>query len=510
MSKVTRNAIANLIAKVWSTVLGLGVIPLYVNILGVESYGLVGVFGSLQAVMGLLDLGMQPTVSRELARLSALEPAEAAAPMRDLVRTFATVFALVGLVSGLVVLTASPFLVTHWIRADQLPTRTVLRAVGLMGLILALQWPSSLFLGGLMSLQQQVRANQIQIFIGTLRSLGALAMLRFVSPTIEMFFLTQALASATQTALAAVALTRALPPSHEPARFRLQVLREHWRFAAGMLGVALLSVILTQVDKMIVTGSLSLREVGFYSLATAVANALFNLIAPIVAACYPRLVQLVALGDEETLSAFYHRSCQVLAVVIIPPTVVIAAFSRQVLFAWTGRPDTAEHAHLVLTLLIAGTCFNGLMNFPTSLQIAHGWTRLIVAVNALAVLVIVPLEGFGARRWGARGAAVGWLILNASYVLFVVPLMHQRLLRGQHWRWYREDVLAPGLGAVLVGLLARLVTPPSSRPGALLFVAVVYALAAAVAALSVPVSREAVRAVLHRLRLRWSPPPAAL
>nr|MBK7067433.1 hypothetical protein [Deltaproteobacteria bacterium] len=78
------------------------------------------------------------------------------------------------------------------------------------------------------------------------------------------------------------------------------MLREHWRFAAGMLGVALLSVILTQVDKMIVTGSLTLREVGFCSLATAVANALFNLIAPIVAACYPRLVQLVALGDEET------------------------------------------------------------------------------------------------------------------------------------------------------------------------------------------------------------------
>lgn len=175
-------------------------------------------------------------------------------------------------------------------------------------------------------------------------------------------------------------------------------------------------------------------------------------------------MQLVALGDEETLSAFSSPELPgARGGGTTSPTVVIAAFSRQVLFAWTGRPDTAEHAHLVLTLLIVGTCLNGLMNFPSSLQIAHGWTRLIVGVNALAVLVIVPLEGFGARRWGARGAAVGWLILNASYVLFVVPLMHRRLLRGQHWRWYREDVLAPGLGALLVGLLARLVTPPTPR-----------------------------------------------
>nr|MBK7067432.1 hypothetical protein [Deltaproteobacteria bacterium] len=129
---------------------------------------------------------------------------------------------------------------------------------------------------------------------------------------------------------------------------------------------------------------------------------------------------------------------------IIPPTVVIAAFSRQVLFAWTGRPDTAEHAHLVLTLLIVGTCLNGLMNFPSSsrsptVDPAHR------GVNALAVLVIVPLEGFGARRWGARGAAVGWLILNASYVL-----------RRPAWRTGGCSAVSTGAGT------ARTCWPPGS------------------------------------------------
>jgi O-antigen/teichoic acid export membrane protein len=502
MSKVTRNAIANLVSKVWSTALGLAVIPLYIKILGVESYGLVGVFGSLQAVMGLLDLGMQPTVSRELARLSALEPERAAGPMRDLVRTFGTVFACVGAVSGFIVLTASPLLATRWIHAEHLSTHTVVRAVATMGLILALQWPSSLFMGGLMSLQRQVRANQILVFVGTVRSLGALLVIRFISPTIGAFFLTQAIASAMQTTLGGLALVRSLPPGEGFGRFRLQVLREHWRFAAGMLGIAVLSVILTQVDKMIVTGTLSLGEVGYYSVATAVANSLFNLIAPVVAACYPRLVQLVALGDEGALSAFYHRSCQVLAVVVIPPAVVVASFAPQVLFAWTNNHDTTAHAHVALSVLIIGTCLNGLMNLPVSLQIAHGWTRLITAVNVVAVLVIVPLETLGARRFGAPGAALGWLVVNAGYLLVLVQLMHRRVLKGEQWRWYRAAVFTPAAGAVAVSLLARLVTRPTSRLGSLLFIGVVYGLAAGVAALTSPVAREAIGALLLRLRRR--------
>nr|MBK7069746.1 oligosaccharide flippase family protein [Deltaproteobacteria bacterium] len=283
------------------------------------------------------------------------------------------------------------------------------------------------------------------------------------------------------------------------------MLRDHWRFAAGMLGIAVLSVILTQADKLIVTGSLSLKQVGYYSIATAVANALYNLSAPIGAACYPRLIQLATLGDEEQLKDFYHRSCQTIAVIIIPVAAVISALSSHVLFAWTGSRDTATHAHLVLSMLIIGTCCNGLMNLPVSLQIAHGWTRLVVTINVCAIAVIVPLELYGARRFGAPGAAAGWLIVNASYVVSVVQLMHRRLLKGEQWRWYLSDVLLPGAGAVLVALAASLAPVPSTRLGALALVAAVYAVAASVAAASAPVSREMIRARLFRRLWPTSP-----
>jgi O-antigen/teichoic acid export membrane protein len=156
----------------------------------------------------------------------------------------------------------------------------------------------------------------------------------------------------------------------------------------------------------------------------------------------------------------------------------------------------------VLSLLIVGTCCNGLMNLPVSLQIAHGWTRLVVAINLCAITVIVPLELYGARRWGAPGAAAGWLIVNASYVVSVIQLMHRRLLKGEQWRWYLSDVLAPGAAPVAVALLATLAPAPASRLGALALVASVYAVAATASAASAPVTREVVLDRIRRHALR--------
>ena len=46
-------------------------VPLYIRFMGMEGYGLIGVFTTMLAIFALLDLGLGLTVNRELARLSA-------------------------------------------------------------------------------------------------------------------------------------------------------------------------------------------------------------------------------------------------------------------------------------------------------------------------------------------------------------------------------------------------------------------------------------------------------
>ena len=44
--------------------------PFYIKLLGIEAYGLVGFYVTLLAALQVLDLGISPTINREMARHS--------------------------------------------------------------------------------------------------------------------------------------------------------------------------------------------------------------------------------------------------------------------------------------------------------------------------------------------------------------------------------------------------------------------------------------------------------
>jgi len=63
---------------------------------------------------------------------------------------------------------------------------------------------------------------------------------------------------------------------------------------------------------------------------------------------------------------------------------------------------------------------------------------------------------YGIYHYGAIGGAIGWVALNASYVLIRAQLMHRKILKGELWKWYLEDLLLPFSGAFTVALLGKL------------------------------------------------------
>ena len=142
-----------------------------------------------------------------------------------------------------------------------------------MGLVTALRFAESIYRSSIVGLQRQVLFNIVNSTLGTLRGLGAVGILAWVSPTIGAFFLWQGLLSILTLGILAAFTYTSLPPIRHRARFSLQELRGVWRFAGGMLGITFLALLLTQVDKVLLSKLLSLTDYGYYTLAAAVAGA---------------------------------------------------------------------------------------------------------------------------------------------------------------------------------------------------------------------------------------------
>ncbi len=108
--------------------------------------------------------------------------------------------------------------------------------------------------------------------------------------------------------------------------FRRELLLNIWRFAAGMTGITVLVTILTQLDKVILSRMLSLEMFGYYTLASVVAMNLDRFVGPVFSATYPRLTNLVALGATEEITRLYHKSAQLVSVLVLPAALVVALF----------------------------------------------------------------------------------------------------------------------------------------------------------------------------------------
>jgi O-antigen/teichoic acid export membrane protein len=448
---------ANLIGRAWAFLAVWIFVPFYLKFLGIEAYGLVGLFTTFQAVLLIADLGLSATLTRELARL-APRP-DSASRMRNTLRSFELVFALIALLAALLAVLAAPLIAHHWIRAEKLSPAAVENALRLMGLAIALQFPATLYYGGLFGLQRQVPANILQIALSFLRGVGGVLILWLVSPTIQAFFLWYGLVNALQLLLTRRLIWRHLPGKALGARFDPEVFRDTWRYASALAGTALAGVLLLQVDKIVLSKLLPLATFGYYTLAWVVAQTPLTLSSSIHQAVLPRLTQLTSLQETEKLAAAYHCSSQTAALVIAPIAVLLALFPRELLFVWTGNPVTAAAVYPLLRLLAIGSGLMAFANLPYALQLAHGWAKLGMYQNIVAVLVLIPALIVLALRYGAVGACWVWIALGWGILLITVSIMHRRLLSAEQAAWYWNGVIKPLLATLAVGLLARALLP---------------------------------------------------
>ncbi len=494
---------ASILSRAWGAALSVLAVPVYLRFLGVESFGVVGVFTTLSALIGFMDLGLGSTLTRELARLGnqpSLLP-----QARDTARTLELAYVGVALLIGLLVAGLSGPITHHWVQAESLSPDSLARAIALSGLALACQWPGGLYSAGLAGLHRQTELAVLTAVMITLR-VGITVLALWQDPVIEQFFIAQALAGLVHTLSLRWLLWRRLALPDHGARFSAVIIRDCLAFAGGMTGIAITSILITQTDKLVLSHALSLSEFGIYSLATALTSGLYMLIGPMFSMMYPRLTALRQAGDEQQLAEFYLDGSQAMALLVLPAAAVIGVFAFEVLQVWTGDARLSREGAWVLSMLILGNACNGLMNMPYALQLASGWTRLPLWVNIVSLPLLVPAIWLAATRFGALGGAAAWAGISLC-LLFVIPmLMHRRLLRQAQGRWFIGGVLLPAAlcVALVVGLHA-LPLASGTRPLMALQLGVWWALVSLVLALALPRTRAHLGLLLAAVRRR---PPA--
>ena len=482
-----RNITANYLGQIYTSLIAILTVPLLVRYMGIEAYGLVGFYAMLQGWFVLLDMGLTPAISREAARhkgggIDALA-------LRRLVRALEGVFLALGAVAMLALLLSAEEISKNWLTIEKLDVTQVQHVVGIIAVIVVLRWVCGLYRGIITGFEQLVWLSAFTSAIATIRFVLVLPYLIFVGATPIHFFGYQLAIAVAETFVLVTKTYRLMPELLEPVRIRWQwdPLRNVMHFALSAAFTSAVWVLVTQADKLILSGMIPLSEYAVYTMGVLIAGGITILTAPVMAAIMPRMVKLDTEGDEISLVNLYRECTQLVGLVIVPFVVILTLFPVQVMTAWTGQADIANRAAPILSLYAIGNGILAFAGFSYMLQVARGNLKLHVVGNLIFVLLFLPMLYFAVTRFGMVGAGYAWIIANLFPFVVWLPVVHRKFLKGVHLRWLVEDVLAIALLPTLVaGLAWYFVIWSDNRWQILAMLAVLYVLVALTAASGSP------------------------
>lgn len=444
-----RDILVGIATAFLTTLIGLAVVPFYVRILGVEAYGLFGFLAMVQGALQLLDFGFAPTISREVARAEALDRHDSA---QQLLVSVAAVYWLVSCVFAIVGVSCAGSLATTWLSPRSLSENVVNHSVAAIMIVLALRWPVGIYMGALIGARRVSLASLLNLGSSAIANVGGLlAAVHFRS--IEAVFAMQAVAALIQVAVFRHFAWRSLGPLAYPLHPSVAAIRSVARFSGGMALIPLVAVILTQLDKIMVSRLLSLQAFGYYSLASIIGRALYQTVNPVYNVVYPRFTALVAAENNNELRRSYLLWTGAFCCMFLPASMAIAAGAGPLLQLWIADPATVKVIAPLVSAIAIGSALHGPTYFCFALQVAYGDARTPLLINVLVVLCYVPILVLLVINFGISGAAWSWPVAMLIYFLLATVLTHRSLLTDVGIRWLVHEVGTPLIICLICGLL---------------------------------------------------------
>jgi O-antigen/teichoic acid export membrane protein len=274
--------------------------------------------------------------------------------------------------------------------------------------------PAAYYANVLFAYERHVFPNVVMSASAILRMLMGIVALVWLNVGIVGFFVIQLIGGAIEIVCLAGGVWLMQPCRW--VRPRWHVLRDIGTTIGGLTLVSLTAVILSQIDKVILSKLLNLSDFGLYTAGYTLAMGLVALAYPVGNAVFPSLSRMMDTQDQKVQSVI--RSATELTVLLLVPVGAVLMMQSEpllkLLFLIKSLPDALP---VILPLLVLGGLAQGFVTLPHLFQTAAGRISIVVWINT--GLVIPYAFGFFmlAGAFNVYGAALAFAVSNVARLL---------------------------------------------------------------------------------------------
>ena len=447
-----KNIIANIAGRFWSILSNFAFIPLYIKYLGFESYSVISFTLMITGIMAVLDGGLTATLSREFARKDNTE-----ADKYRIFRSLEAGYLLVVFLCIAIIFLASGYIGQHWISVKSFTPDQIALFLKIMSFEIGFQFLFRFYMGGLLGLEKQVEANMYQIAWGLFRN-GLVLIAIYLYPSLQTFFLWQTISTIIFTLLIKFALQNKISSGSRFAfslKIEKDVIQKVGKFAGGMMLIALVAALNTQLDKVTISKLLSLENLGYYTLAISVSQGLIILTNPISTALLPRFTAHYSSSEKQHASELFGKVSIGVSVLIFSLMVNMAFFSSDLIWIWTGNQDIAEKTYKLVPIVAFAYSMIAIQMLPYNIAIANGYTKLNNILGLLSLGITIPGYYIATKTYGAIGAAAVFCFVQTVTTIIYLYFINKKFLDFAFFKEvFLKQFLLPlmvtaGIGALL-------------------------------------------------------------
>ncbi|HEX6588873.1 MAG TPA: flippase [Longimicrobiales bacterium] len=448
---IARNTLFNLLGLGLPLVVALVAVPVILDGMGPERFGLLGLVWVALGYLQLLDLGLGRAVTRHAARaMEAREPHVLAA----VVRATSVAQVVLGVLGGALLALLAPALAGRWLEISPALVGEATRSFMLLGVAAPLLLLANTYRGVLEAGQRFDVVNAVRLPASLLNY--AVPMAGALYGWSLPFIVGVILAGRVLMLVGYVIAARRLWPAPAPLEVSARDLLPQLVGYGGWVTVSsLISPLLVYLDRFVIGLVASVTAVGYYTAPHEMVTRLSILPSSLAATLFPAFAVVDAgRADDQTRRAQAERlavrAVKYLLVATLPLLVVLFALADELLRAWLGS-DFAANAALPLRVLAVGMAFNAIAYVPHSMLQATGRPDVTAKIHMLELPLHVAALWLLVGRWNVAGAALAWSARAAldAMLLFAAAARLRLLSPGALFGQRLPLVLMAALGFAL-------------------------------------------------------------
>jgi len=401
---IARNTILNFLGQAIPLIVAIISIPFIIQGLGRERFGILTLAWGIIVYFSLFDLGLGRATTKFVSEFLGKGKIE---KLPSIVWTSLFFNVLLGIVGGIVLITASPFLVERILNIPSHLLREAHSTFLILGACVPLMTSSIALRGVLEGCQRFNLVNAIKAPSNSLNFLIPALAIPFGLRLPGIVFLLLVAKLGTAFAYLVFCL-KVIPQLKESFSVKTKLMRTLFSFGIWITVSNIIAPILVYLDRFLIGSLFTMEAVAFYTAPHEIVTKLWILPTSLMITIFPVFSSYGTKRNKES-GILYANALKYLLLIMGTLILILALFAKEILQLWLGA-DFAQKSTFVFQILAIGVFVNSLARIPFSLIQGIGRPDITAKFHLLELPIYVGLAWFLIGKFGISGAALAWTL----------------------------------------------------------------------------------------------------